>query len=126
MSGTLEIIGFEPRGTYSFGDLEPGAAAARQFTLSNAGKEDLVLGNLSVTGAGFALLDGDNPSGTTLGAFGSTTATVTALVTEGDAEGRLIVPSDDEASPYLLNLAAAVARGRLREMRPARIARLSR
>jgi hypothetical protein len=107
--GMLSVSGVVNGGLHDFGAVARNTQVSRQFSLRNVGDTDLSLDTLEITGAGFAIDPGDDPSKAVLPPAGSATVTVTGLfATYGAKTGQLTIPSDDAASPYLINLAATI------------------
>lgn len=92
---------------YDFGDVFVNGESTHQFTIVNRGEATSNLGTLSISGTGYSIDVGDNPSGTTIASEASRTVTVKLTApTTGTKTGILTIPSDDSSSPYIINLTA--------------------
>lgn len=95
--------------SYDFGDVELNTPDSEQFVISNTGSADLVIGTVSISGTGFSIDAGDDPSDDTIASGSSGTVTVDAEFTTGGAKtGQLSIPSNDADSPYVIDLTANV------------------
>jgi len=104
---TLEVTGTADDGTYAFGSVAVDTPTSHQFTIENIGDGSDTLGTLSISGTGWSIDAVDNPSGDALAASGTTTVTVIGnFATTGAKTGILTIPSNDAASPYVINLTA--------------------
>lgn len=104
----LTVTGTADNGTYGFGPVPVNTVQSRQFTITNTGSAGDTLGTLTISGTGFSIDAADDPSGDTLAV--SATATVTVIgnfATAGSKTGILTIPSNDAASPYVVNLTAS-------------------
>lgn len=100
----------ESGGTFDFGTVEISTEDSQQFTLWNNGTADLEIGTVSISGTGFSIDAGDNPSDTTVVAGASTTVTVLAEFSSGGSKtGALSIASNDADTPYVINLTATVS-----------------
>lgn len=104
----LAVTGTADNGTYDLGTVSVSATNSHQFTLTNTGTASDTLGTLTISGTGWSISGGDNPSGNALAASGTTTVTVVGTFgSAGVKTGILTIPSNDAASPYVVNLTAA-------------------
>lgn len=107
----LSVTGTADNGTYDFGSTPINTPITNTFTIANYGGSSDVLGTLSISGTGWSIT-GTNPSGQTIIPAQSTTVTVTGnFASSGSKTGILTIPSNDAASPYVINLAATVTSG---------------
>ena len=113
LNPTLAVTGTADNGTYAYGNVATNEATSHQFTITNTGDGSDTLGTLTISGTGWSIDAADNPSGDPLAASGTTTVTVIGnFATAGEKTGILTIPSNDAASPYVVNLTAtAVASG---------------
>ena len=103
----LTVTGTADNGTLAFGKVPVNTANGRQFTITNTGTAEDVLGTLAISGTGFSISGSDNPSGATLAESATTTVSVIGnFTTAGSKTGILTIPSNDAASPYVINLTA--------------------
>lgn len=85
----------EVAGSGNFGNVDVGATADRNLTVTNAGSSDLVTGALSGLSAPFAVI-ADNCSNQTIAASGNCSVTVRfAPIATGYASDDLAIPSND-------------------------------
>ncbi len=81
----------------NFGSVNVGSTSDRTVTVSNTGTSNLILGTLSVTGAGFSRQGGTCVSGQTIVPQASCTIIVRfAPASAGSFSGNLSIPSNDE------------------------------
>lgn len=104
---SLSVIGVADNGTYAYGNVPVNTPTSHQFTITNTGDGADELGTLTISGDGWSIDAADDPSGDPLAASGTTTVTVVGtFATAGEKTGILTIPSDDAASPYVINLTA--------------------
>ncbi len=93
----LSVSGFESGSTFDFGTVPAGET--KTFTLKNLGADELAISSIEVSG-GFEITAGSDI--TSIASMGS--ADVTIATPEADASGALTIVSNDENSPYIINL----------------------
>jgi hypothetical protein len=89
---------------HDFGHLAIGSSVSQTFTISNAGKEDLVIGTLSLSGADTTEFNirNDNCSGQTIAPSGDCSIEVLFLPSSvGSKNANLSIPSNDPDIPVL-------------------------
>ncbi len=89
----------------AFADVPVGDSLARTFTIANLGNENLILDQLTVTGAGFSIAE---PSATVVAAGADATVDVTFTPSAaGAVTGTVSIVSDDaDESPYTFGVSA--------------------
>jgi hypothetical protein len=103
----IAVTGVADNGTSALGSVALNTNITRQFTINNTGDAGDTLGTLLIAGTGWSIDAGDNPSTDPLAASGSTTVTVIGNFSAAGAKtGTLTIPSNDAASPYVINLTA--------------------
>lgn len=98
---TLAVGGFASGSTFDFGTVAEGTT--KTFMLSNIGKTELSISGIMVYG-GYALLAGGDL--TTIA--GERTANVTIATPGENADGVLIITSNDADSPYMIHLTSTL------------------
>lgn len=109
----LSVTGVADNGTYAFGSVPVNADTSRGLVFQNTGTSQDTFGTLSISGTGFSIYALTNPSGTTLAAAASVTVYIVCnFATTGAKTGTLTIPSNDAASPYVINLTATAVAAR--------------
>jgi len=93
--------------SHNFGNVQVNGTSTKMFNITNAGGADLMIGNLSVNMAEFALRN-DLCSGKTIPYSGTCTFDIVFSPSrEGIVNGTLLVPSNDPDSPLNVSLSGA-------------------
>ena len=93
----LSVTNYESGSTFDFGVVPAGET--KTFTLRNLGADELTISSVAVSGD-FEITSGSDI--TSIASMGS--ADVTVATPDADASGALTIVSNDENSPYVINL----------------------
>ncbi len=109
---TVASVGQTTGGTVALGTIDTGTTTNVTFVLTDAGGANLTLGTITKTGSRVTITT--DPSGLVINPTGGGTTSRNLIVsidtsTTGSITGSVTIPSDDAATPFVLNITGTVA-----------------